>query len=74
MPVLDGMEAAQEILHKNSRAKILFLTVHSDPALVQRGLMIGGSGYVLKLYAGDELIGAIRAVLEGRSYVSPAVQ
>src|SRR6476660_9237716 len=42
MPGLDGMEAAGEILRKNSAARILFLTVHNDPALVRRGMMIGG--------------------------------
>jgi DNA-binding NarL/FixJ family response regulator len=74
MPVLDGMEAAGEILRKNPGARIVFLTVHNDPALVRRGLTIGGVGYVLKLTAGDELVPAIHAALQGDCYVSPAAR
>jgi DNA-binding NarL/FixJ family response regulator len=71
MPVLDGLEAASEILRRDPGARIVFLTIHNDPALVQRGLTIGGAGYVLKLSADDELVPAIQAALRGGSYVSP---
>lgn len=69
MPGLDGITAADMILRKNPAARIVFVTVHSDPLVVQRGLATGALGYVLKLVAGDELIPAVRAALRGERHV-----
>ena len=46
MPFLDGIEAAREILCRNPSARVVFVTVHADPLLMQRGLAVGGLGYV----------------------------
>ena len=70
MPGLDGIVAAGEILRRHPRACIVFVTVHNDAALVQKGLTTGALGYVLKLTAGEELIPAIHAALRGQQYVS----
>jgi DNA-binding NarL/FixJ family response regulator len=71
MPGLDGIAAAGEILRRHPRARIVFVTVHNDAELVQKGLAIGALGYVLKLTAGEELVPAIYAALRGKKYVSP---
>src|SRR5215475_3295353 len=53
MPGLDGIAAAGEILRRHPRARIVFVTVHNDAELVQKGLATGALGYVLKLTAGE---------------------
>jgi DNA-binding NarL/FixJ family response regulator len=73
MPRLDGIDAAVQILRGNPQARIVFVTVHSEPLLVQRGLAAGAFGYVLKDVAGDELLPAAHAALRGERYVSAAV-
>jgi DNA-binding NarL/FixJ family response regulator len=69
MPGLDGITAAGMILYRNAAARIVFVTVHGDPLVVQRALATGALGYVLKLVAGDELIPAVRAALRGERHV-----
>jgi DNA-binding NarL/FixJ family response regulator len=70
MPGVDGIEAARCILAKNPKVLIVFVTVHSEPEVVRRGLAAGASGYVLKLAAGDELLPAIFAALRGERHVT----
>ena len=72
MPGLNGIEAAGEILRRNPAARIVFVTVHENPELVQQGLAAGALGYVLKVTAGDDLVPAIRAALRGEKYLSLA--
>jgi DNA-binding NarL/FixJ family response regulator len=74
MPGLDGMAAAGEILRRNPRARIVFVTIHNDSEIVQKALTTGVLGYVLKLTAGDELVPATHAALRGERYVSPSVR
>jgi DNA-binding NarL/FixJ family response regulator len=73
MPGLNGIAAAAEILRRNPAARIVFVTVHNHPELVQSGLATGALGYVLKLTAGDDLVPAIHAVLRGEHHLSPTV-
>jgi DNA-binding NarL/FixJ family response regulator len=74
MPLLNGIEAARQLQEMGSPAKIVFLTMHADQTYVARALHGGASAYVLKHSASDELVTAIRAVLRGQTYISPAVQ
>jgi DNA-binding NarL/FixJ family response regulator len=74
MPGLDGFAAATAILHQNPAARIVFVTVHDEPILVERGLATGALGYVLKAEAGDELVPAVHAALSGDHYVSRALR
>jgi DNA-binding NarL/FixJ family response regulator len=69
MPGMDGIEAANLIRRRNPAARIIFVTVHTDPMLVKRGLAAGALGYLLKFTAGDELIPAVHAALRGERYV-----
>jgi DNA-binding NarL/FixJ family response regulator len=70
MAGIDGIVAAVLIRRHDPDARIVFVTVHSESMFVEAGLETGALGYVLKDSAGDELIAAIRAALEGRQYVS----
>ena len=70
MPGLDGLAAATAILQNNPAARIVFVTVHGDRILVERGLATGALGFVLKLEAGDELIPAVHAAVRGERQVS----
>jgi DNA-binding NarL/FixJ family response regulator len=70
MPGLDGITAASAILRKHPGTPIIFMTVHGDPHLVERGLAAGALGYVLKVVAGDDLMPAVRAALRGERHVS----
>jgi DNA-binding NarL/FixJ family response regulator len=72
MPGLDGITAAMVILGRDPAARIVFVTVHGDRTLIERGLATGALGYVLKLAAGDELLPAVRAALRGERHVSRA--
>lgn len=70
MPEVDGIDATALLRRINPQARIVLVTVHAEPMLVQRGLDAGALGYVLKDAAGDELVPAVRAALGGRRYVS----
>jgi DNA-binding NarL/FixJ family response regulator len=70
MPGLDGFAAAAAILRRDPAARIVFVTVHSDPLLVARALEAGALGYVPKCAAGDELLPAVRSAMRGERHVT----
>lgn len=72
MPGMDGMKAAREILADRPETPVVFITVQDDPMLARTALSVG-RGYVLKASAGEELIDAVRHVLKGGYFVSPAL-
>ena len=73
MPILNGIEAARQIGGRLNRAAIVFLSMHSDESYVLRALKAGARAYLLKDSAEQDLINAIRAVTEGKSFFSPAI-
>ncbi len=73
MPLLNGIEAAQQIKKLTPKVKIVFLTMHPDVTYATRALEAGASGYVLKHAAPSELITAIKEVLNGRIYLTPMI-
>jgi DNA-binding NarL/FixJ family response regulator len=73
MPHLNGIDAMLELRKENVSAKIIFLTMHQEVAYVRRAMESGASGFVLKHSAPAELISAVRAALNGQTYLSPAV-
>lgn len=73
MPLLNGIDAAQQIVRKLPGTRVLILSMHSDEAYVTLALQAGASGYLLKDAAGQELIKAVAAVAAGQSYFSPAI-
>lgn len=73
MPLLNGIEALRQLKKMNSDVRVIFLTVHADVTYVTEALRAGALGYVLKQSAAEELRSAIRAVHEGRTYVTPLI-
>lgn len=73
MPLLNGIDAAREIHRLDPKAKIIFLTMHSEIAYATAALSAGASGYVIKSAASDELIDAIHSALKGKPYVSRSI-
>jgi DNA-binding NarL/FixJ family response regulator len=69
MPDGDGIEAARQLLQRRPNLKVLFLSMHSEPQLVKRALETGAMGYVSKRAPAEELMLAIRTVLNGGKYV-----
>ncbi len=73
MPILNGIEAAEQILKANSQIGVILLTMHADESYVLRALHAGVKGYLLKESAEDELLPAIRSVANGRPFFSQAI-
>jgi DNA-binding NarL/FixJ family response regulator len=73
MPLLNGVDAAKEILQAYPRTKVIMLTVHRDDQYVLEALRAGVKGYVLKAEAATALVEAIREVCRGNVYLSPGI-
>ncbi len=73
MPELNGIEAARQITEQLPETAVVMLSMHSDESYVLRALKAGARGYLLKDSAEADLVQAIVAVREGKSFFSPAV-
>ena len=73
MPELNGIDATRQIAVLDPPPKIIAVSLHSDQRHVTDALKAGASGYVVKDSPLDELILAIRAVVQGRVYLSPQI-
>ena len=73
MPLLNGIDATQQIVRRVPETRVLMLSMHSDEAYVTRALQAGATGYMLKDSAGKDLLKGIAAVAAGQSFFSPAV-
>ena len=73
MPLLNGFDAVRKIKEQGRGPKVIFLTMHDDATLLTEAFRCGAAGYVLKQAAGEELINAIRQVVDGNNYISPLV-
>jgi DNA-binding NarL/FixJ family response regulator len=71
MPHLNGIDALVQLKRDDARVRVVILTMHAEVAFARRALEAGASGYVLKHSAPAELTAAIRAALEGKTYLSP---
>jgi DNA-binding NarL/FixJ family response regulator len=74
MPLLNGIDAVKRLREEGLEARVVFLTMHPDMVYATRALEAGGSAYVLKHSASDELVTAIRAALAGETFVSAALR
>jgi DNA-binding NarL/FixJ family response regulator len=70
LPEMDGIEATRQIRIVSPGSRVLFLTDHSEPDIVQAAFDVGASGYVLKSDFSAGLIPGVRAVLLGQRFVS----
>jgi two-component system, NarL family, response regulator NreC len=73
MPNLNGIEAARQITASRPDTAVVILSMHADEGYVLRALKAGARAYLLKDSATTDLVQAIRAVVEGKSFFSPAV-
>jgi DNA-binding NarL/FixJ family response regulator len=73
MPLLNGLDAVRQFRTNGVDAKVVFLTMHADASLAAEAFRAGGSAFLLKQSAGDELVQAIREILQGRAYLTPLI-
>lgn len=72
LPDISGIEVAQQILEWSPEVRILFLTENTAPEIVRAALLTGAQGYVVKSFAGRELMPALDALLLDCYFVSAA--
>lgn len=73
MPLLNGLDAAREIIQIAPKTRLILLTVHSEDRYVLEALRAGLRAYVLKSQAASDLLHAIQEVSRGMIYLSPGV-
>jgi DNA-binding NarL/FixJ family response regulator len=73
MPKLDGLGVAREVIRRKLGTKIIFLTLHTSEDLFRTAMSLGIAGYILKDSAVQEVVAGVRAVAQGRPYLSSAL-
>lgn len=73
MPQLNGIEAAAQIVKRNPKAGVIILSMYSDEEYIVRALTAGAKGYLLKDSAESDLLRAVEAVAQGKTFFSPAI-
>lgn len=73
MPRLNGLDAGEQIKQKLPAVKLVFLTMNATADVAAEAFRRGAAGYVLKHSAAEELLIAIRKVVQGESYLSPLI-
>jgi DNA-binding NarL/FixJ family response regulator len=71
MPGMNGIDTLRRLSADGLTCKVIVLTMHADAELAAEALRAGASAFIVKHAAGTELIAAIRAVLRGKTYVTP---
>ena len=72
MPRLEGVEAVRRIRERDPQARVIVLTTYDTDDEISRALKAGAKAYVLKDISADDLLGCIRDVLAGKTYIAPA--
>ncbi|HVT95581.1 MAG TPA: response regulator transcription factor [Bryobacteraceae bacterium] len=73
MPQLNGIEAAVQIRKVSPSTAVIMLSMYSDETYIMRALTAGAKGYLLKDTAEEDVLPAIHAAVQGKSYFSPAI-
>lgn len=73
MPLLNGIDATAQIIKRNPKTGLIILSMHADETYLVRVLSAGAKGYLLKDVAELDLIRAVRAVSQGKSFFSPQI-
>ncbi len=74
MPLLNGLDASTQLKQAFPKIKIIVLTMNEDPEIASETMDKWASGYLLKKSAGSELLKAVRLVLRGEKYITPALR
>jgi two-component system NarL family response regulator len=72
MPIMEGVEAVRQIRARDPHARVIVLTTYDTDDEISRALKAGAKAYVLKDISADQLIGCIRDVLAGKTYLAPS--
>ncbi len=73
MPILNGIEATAQIVKHDPRVAVIILSMYSDESYLVRTLTAGAKAYLLKASADVDLIPAVQAVAQGKTFFSPAI-
>ena len=73
MPLLNGLDACEQLMARLPATKVIILTMEEDPDVAAEALRLGAAGFALKKSASSELFSALDAVLRGKTYISPAI-
>jgi DNA-binding NarL/FixJ family response regulator len=73
MPILNGLDAGQQVKELLPAVKLIFLTMNNDIELAAEAFRRGASGYLLKTCAASEMVNAVHDVLSGKSYMSKSL-
>ena len=73
LPTLNGIEAARRVRELSPTSRILFVSENRSPDIAQEALGTGAGGYVVKSDARSELLPAVKAVLEGKRFISASL-
>ncbi len=73
MPLLSGLEAAGELRKSAHPPKLIFLTMHDDPLVIDKALSLGASGYVVKSRMMSDLEQAVDSAMRGEVFISPTL-
>ena|SRR3984957_233865 len=73
MPILNGIDAAREMVKSSPKTRVILLTQHDEDQYVTEALRAGVRGYVLKSQAAEDLVHAIQEVCRGSVYLSPNI-
>ncbi len=73
LPDIDGLEVLQQIKKRKPKLPVLMTSTYPEEQYALRAIKAGGNGYVTKQSASDELAPALRKILSGRRYISPAL-
>ena len=72
MPIMEGVEVVRQIRDRDPRARVIVLTTYDTDDEISQALKAGAKAYVLKDISADDLVGCIRDVLAGKTYIAPA--
>jgi DNA-binding NarL/FixJ family response regulator len=72
MPVMEGVEVVRRIRERDPAARVIVLTTYDTDDEIASALKAGAKAYVLKDISADQLVGCIREVLAGKTYLAPA--
>lgn len=73
MPGRSGLEFVKDLLAIDSDVRVLVVSMHDEVVYAERALRAGARGYIMKEAGGEALLGAVRQILRGEVYVSPAM-
>jgi DNA-binding NarL/FixJ family response regulator len=73
MPVMDGLQAIEQIIKSDTEARILVLTITAEEHEVLDALLAGACGYLLKDALSEEIVAGVHAALAGNSTISPRI-